>query len=115
MKKTIFNIIVIIPILIVLYLAFAESHHYNGFTVEIISPADNTIVYNPLIPVSGMVSDPAAKVTVNNTPAVVAENGYFDTGVDLTEGKNVINVIAEVEGARKVNKTISIIYRAKNM
>jgi len=114
MKKTIFTIIAIIPILIVLYLAFAESH-YNGFTVEIISPTDNTIVYNPLIPVIGIVSDPAAKVTVDDTPAVVAENGYFDTGVDLTKGKNVINVTAEVEGTGKVNKTIFVIYRAKSM
>jgi len=114
MKRILFNIIVIVPILIVLYLAFAESH-YSDFTVKITSPRDNTAVYTPLIPVSGMVSDPAAKVTVNNIPAVVAENGYFVIGVDLTKGKNVINVAAEVEGAEKVNKTISVIYQTKNM
>ena len=109
MKRTIFNILVIAPILVVLYLAFAESH-YSGLTVEITSPRDGTAVYAPLIPVSGIVSDTAAKVTVNNTPVVVAENGYFVIGVDLVKGKNIITAVVEVEGVGKVTRTICVIY-----
>jgi hypothetical protein len=113
MKRTIFNIIAIAPILVMLYLAFAESH-YSGLAVEITSPRDSTTVYAPLIPISGIVSDTAAKVTVNNTPVVVAENGYFVIGVDLAKGRNTITAVAEVEGVGKVKKIVTVIYKTKD-
>jgi hypothetical protein len=109
MKRIIFNIIAITPIIVLLYLAFAESH-YNGLSIEITSPRDNVTVYAPLILVSGIVSDATAKVTINNTPVVVAENGYFIISVDLVKGKNTITTVAEVKGVGKVNRAISVIY-----
>ena len=109
MKRTIINIIVIAPILIVLYLAVAESH-YSGLTVQIMSPRDSTAVYAPLISVSGIVSDTTAKVTVNNTPVVVAENGYFVIGVDLTKGENIITAVAKTKGQEQRKDTITVTY-----
>ncbi len=109
MKKAIFNIIVVVPILIVLYLTFTESH-YNGLVVEITSPRDNTTVYASPISVTGIISDPAAKVTVNNTPVVVAENGYFCTGVDLAKGKSIITAVVRTKQQEQVKDTITVTY-----
>jgi hypothetical protein len=65
------------------------------------------------LPVTGTVTIPSAKVTINGTPVVVAENGYFQGSADLVKGKNIIRVVAEIEGKGKVSKDITVTYSPK--
>ena len=67
-------------------------------------------VYATPAPVRGTVSDPSAKIAINNTPVVVAENGYFVGSVDLVEGENTVTVLAYVEG-HEASKSIRPVYQ----
>jgi len=87
--------------------------HNNKLMLEVIGPDDGSESYYSLVLVNGMVSFHSAKVTINGTPVVVAENGYFQGSADLVEGKNVIIVAAEVEGVGRANKTITVTYSQK--
>ena len=60
------------------------------------------------ITVSGVVSDPAARVTVNGQELTLDKDGAFTTLVELQEGMNSIVVIASVEGDGTVTKTASV-------
>jgi len=84
--------------------------HHSSLSVEITWPYDGMRVYATPIGVKGAVSDSSAKITINNTPVVVAENGYFVGSVDLVEGENIITVVATIEGQERVIKTITITY-----
>ncbi len=64
------------------------------YTAPALSLEVNT---NPLT-VTGKVSNPAAKVTVNGVEATVAEDGTFTAQVTLVPGENTITVIAELDG-----------------
>ena len=84
---------------------------HTGLSVEIIWPYDGMRIYATPVPVRGMVSNPSASVTINNTPVVVAENGYFVSGVDLVEGENTIGVLARLAGQEAVTKSITIVFK----
>lgn len=104
------GIALIIPLLCLVLMGC----QHTGLSVEITWPYDDTTVYATSIGVKGAVSDPSAKVTVNNTPVVVAENGYFIGSVDLVEGENTITIVATlVDGQETVTKTITVIYKPK--
>jgi hypothetical protein len=96
----------IIPLLC---LALAGCQH-TVLSVEITWPFDGATVYATPVPVTGAVSDPSASVTINNTPVVVAENGYFIGSVDLIKGENTITVVAKVVRQKPVIKTTKVIY-----
>jgi len=91
----------------VLCLTLVGCHH-SGLSVEIIWPYDDATVYATPIVVKGTVSHPSAKVTINNTPVVVAENGYFIGSVDLIEGENTIIIVATLKGQGAVTKSITV-------
>ena len=101
---------VLIIVLIIPLLCLVVVGCHTGLGVTILSPVDGTTVYVSPIPVNGTVSDPSAKVTINNTPVVVAENGYFIGAVDLVEGEYIITAIATVEGQETITKSITVTY-----
>ena len=82
--------------------------HHGGLSVEITWPYDGMRVYATPAPVKGTVSDSSASVTINNTPVVVAENGYFVGSVDLTEGENTITVVAISGEGETATKAITV-------
>ena len=100
------GIALIIPLLCLVLMGC----QHTGLSVEITWPYDGMRLHATPAPVRGAVSDSSARVTVNNTPVVVAENGYFIGSVDLVEGENIITVVATIEGQERVIKTITITY-----
>lgn len=105
----IFKVLGIALIIPVLCLTLVGCQH-RGLAVEITWPYDGATAYATPAPVRGAVSDSSASVTINDTPVVIAENGYFTGSVDLTEGGNTITVVATVEGQELITKTIKVIY-----
>lgn len=84
--------------------------HVRDLSVEISWPYNGMRVYNTPVPVKGTVSNSSATVTINSTPVVVAENGYFVGSADLIEGENTITIVAMIEERETVTKTITVIY-----
>ena len=75
-------------------------------------PKDGATVNTPTVTVSGRVSGTeakSAKVTVNNVDAVV-KDGKYSADIPLTEGKNVINVVA-VGGQAKPSQQLTVTYQ----
>jgi len=104
----IFKVIGLVIVILLLCLVFVGCH--AGLSVEITWPYDGATVYATPIGVKGAVSDSSAYVTVNNTPVIVAENGYFIGGVDLIEGENTITIVATVGGRKSAIASITVIY-----
>jgi len=64
-------------------------------SMEIQSPQDQSELHANLVKVTGTVTDPGARVTVNDSEAQVAKDGSFYAFVELMEGSNIIRVMAE--------------------
>jgi len=81
----------------------------SNLSLAITSPEDGTnLTESPAI-VNGTVSKPEATVAVNNIETEVAEDGSFSTQVELTEGENIITVVANL-GEETVTETITVTY-----
>ena len=76
-----------------------------SLTVEITSPGDNFLTNQTILPVSGMVDDPDATVSINGVTANVS-GGTFTVSVPLTEGPNTVT--AEATNPSGLVKTSSI-------
>jgi len=82
--------------------------------IEINSPADNSVVDTDTVHVSGMAVDDESgieKVTVNGSEVSVASNGSFSKTVNLTEGTNMITIIATDKAENESTKTIIVTYQ----
>ena len=80
--------------------------------LKVDAPKDGATVNAPTITVSGRVSGTeakSAKVTVNNVDAVV-KDGKYSADIPLTEGKNVINVVA-MGGQAKPSQQLTVTYQ----
>ena len=80
--------------------------------LKVDAPKDGATVNAPTITVSGRVSGTeakSAKVTVNNVDAVV-KDGKYSADIPLTEGKNVINVVA-TGGQAKPTQQLTVTYQ----
>lgn len=77
--------------------------------VEIISPEDGAELTESPATINGTVSDANATVTVNGTAVEVASDGTFSAPVDLTEGENVIEVVAAL-GELEASDSITVTY-----
>jgi hypothetical protein len=71
------------------------------------TPQDKTTVSASPVTVSGTVTK-TAEVKINDV-VVPIKGGKFSTDFKLTEGSNVINVVA-ISGKETVNKTVTITY-----
>ncbi len=76
--------------------------------LELTSPEDNAEVNVSPITVSGTVSDPLARVTVNDRRVDVDEDGSFSTLVELDYVKNTISVSASVEDQPPITKALTV-------
>jgi flagellar hook assembly protein FlgD len=76
--------------------------------LEVTSPQNRAKTTENLVMLSGIVSNPAAVVSVNGQAVEVARDGSFTTGVELGYGENTIQVSAEAEGEESVNKTVVV-------
>ena len=71
------------------------------------TPQDKTTVSMPTVTVSGTVTK-TAEVKINNV-VVLSKGNKFSTDIKLTEGSNVINVVA-TSGKETVDKTVKVTY-----
>ncbi|WP_226668074.1 PQQ-binding-like beta-propeller repeat protein [Microbulbifer aggregans] len=71
-------------------------------TVEIESHNNGEAVTTPMVTISGTVADASAMVTVNGQPATVVASsgneGIFSADISLSEGGNLISVVATAAG-----------------
>lgn len=80
--------------------------------LKVDAPKDGATVNTPTITVSGRVSgseSKSAKVTVNDVDAPVTD-GKYSANIALTEGKNVINVVA-TGGQAKPSQQLTVTYQ----
>ena len=77
--------------------------------LEINSPQHNAQYNVNVLPVIGIVSNPAAAVVVNGVEATVAEDGDFQGYAVLKEGENNIEIIAIKDTTRTI-KNISVTF-----
>ena len=79
--------------------------------VKVDTPKDGTTVNTPTVTVSGRVAgteSAGAKVRINDADAPV-KDGKYSTNVTLTEGKNVINIVATA-GQAKPEEEVTVTY-----
>jgi hypothetical protein len=99
------RISLLIALLALLITACWESAMTLVLTVD--TPQDKATVSGSPVTVSGTVNK-TAKVKINDV-VVPIKGGKFSTDVKLTEGSNVINVVA-TSGEDSVTKTLTITY-----
>jgi uncharacterized protein YfaP (DUF2135 family) len=83
----------------------------TALALKVDSPRNGTTVTTPTIPVSGRVlgsQRAAAKVTINGA-AVPIKDGKFSTSLTLTEGANVITIVAS-SGQANPSKKLTVTY-----
>jgi len=81
-------------------------------SLKIDTPKDGTTITTPTVTVSGRVlgtQTEGAKVTINNAAVPIKEKKY-STSVTLTEGKNVINIVATTSGGAKQDEKVTVTY-----
>jgi nitrogen fixation protein FixH len=79
--------------------------------MKVDTPKDGTTVNTLTVTVSGRVGgseSKGAKVSINSADVPV-EDGKYSTNVTLTEGKNVINIVA-TNGQAKPNEQVTVTY-----
>jgi len=82
-------------------------------SLKVDTPKDGTTVTTPTVTVSGRVlgsQSEGAKLTINNAAVPIKEKKY-STSVTLTEGANVINVVA-TSGGVALNEKVTVTYAA---
>ena len=72
-------------------------------------PMDGATVDETPVGVRGYVSDRKATVWVNDTIVTVSKEGYYSTNLELTEGENIITVVATL-GEETITKTVTVTY-----
>ena len=101
--------------LLVLPLAGCDNPPWDSGMVLILkvdTPKDGATVNTSTVTVSGRVSgteSKSAKVTVNDVEAPVTD-GKYSANITLTEGKNVINVVA-TGGQAKPTQQMTVTYQ----
>ncbi|MBI3558833.1 helix-turn-helix domain-containing protein [Candidatus Gottesmanbacteria bacterium] len=85
--------------LIYSYLKFAGSP-----TLIINSPGNNSVVSQEQTEITGK-TDPEAKLTINDQPVIINENGSFNITIPLQPGLNTLTVIATNKFKRQTTVT----------
>ena len=99
------RISIVISLLALPITACMEGSMILILTVD--TPQDKTTVSAPTVTVSGT-DTKTAEVKINGV-VVPVKGGKFSTDIKLTEGSNVINVVA-TSGKETVEKTVKVTY-----
>lgn len=104
----------IMGILLVVCLLALPLVACQGLTLRVTTPRDGATVTVPAVIVQGNVSDARATVMVNDVQVAVSKKtGFFKTTVNLTEGENIIKVVA-TKGKEAKTKTLAVTYRSSD-
>lgn len=77
-------------------------------TLQVTAPASRSTVTAPVVTVTGIVSDSAARVTVRDNPVEVGAGGAFSYDLPVPYGSNTVVVRATIEGQNPVSRTLTI-------
>ena len=107
------GILVVLSLLILPLAACDNPPWESGMTLvlKVDTPRDGTTVNTPTVTVSGRLGGTerkGAKVKVNDVDATVTDDKY-SANVTLTEGKNVITVVA-AQGQSKPEEKVTVTY-----
>ena len=80
-----------------------------ALSVEITSPEDGAELTETPVTVTGTVSDAEATFTINDQAVEVATDGAFSAQIELTEGENVIEVVATL-GDEEVRANVAVLF-----
>ncbi|MFC1941256.1 hypothetical protein ACFLWL_02460 [Chloroflexota bacterium] len=101
-------LVVILLLTSLLALTLTSCGNSNGLTVTIWEPEDGMTITASSVYIRGDVSDSDAKISINNVEVSVhSQYSTFFHTVDLTEGENVITVVATL-GEETVTKTVTV-------
>jgi cytoskeletal protein RodZ len=92
-----FTYVAIVALSTLLVLGYLTYQYFNFIKVpelEVYEPKDETVVRGTSLLVSGK-TDEDAVVYVNNQPALVADNGNFETTIEIFAGTNEIEIKAK--------------------
>lgn len=102
----------IILVLILGYLGFQYMKFISPPSLEIDTPKENQVVATSKLDVSGK-TDSDATVTVNNQPALVEDDGKFQTQIEIIEGTGEIIVKATSRSGRETTAKRKIVPKLK--
>jgi hypothetical protein len=87
----------------------AASAPAGGVQLQVLSPQDGAVVNTQQITVSGMAS-PGAVVTVNDDILIAGADGRFEDVVTLTDGINLLEVIASDASGNEASAELAVTY-----
>ncbi|MCE5265088.1 MAG: hypothetical protein LLG97_16345 [Deltaproteobacteria bacterium] len=107
----------ILPMISLLALPLTGCDSYpwdsaSALILKVDTPKDGTTVNAPTVTVAGRVSgsqSAGAKITINDAVEPVRD-GKFSVNVTLTEGQNVLNIVATSGGAAP-KETVTVTYK----
>ncbi len=98
-----------LSVVMVIFLLLFAVIACQRITVLIKEPKDGAVVTTSRINVTGSVTIPKAKITVNNVAVTVGKGGFFTASVQLSPGKNVITVVGTL-GEQTYTKLVTVTY-----
>lgn len=90
--------LLLLPLPLAFFLGWYVWHQADKLSaapkLEIAYPADNAVLSEPVVLISG-ITDPSARVTVNGVSAVVESSGIFETTVNIPRGATKLTVLSQ--------------------
>ena len=79
--------------------------------LEINQPGENETVYQSNLEIKGKTESSEIKITVNDRLVVLEKEGEFNYLYELSEGENLIKVIAQDSAGNETEKELAVTYR----
>lgn len=92
--------VAIVTVIIFGYLVFQYISFISPPRLFLETPNEGQVITKNLVTVSGT-TDPEATIKVNNQPALVEQNGYFTTEIEIFEGTVEIVVVAKSRSGKE--------------
>ena len=99
-KATFILGISVVILLIIGYLIFQYLNFIKPPNLQVSEPEENSIITQEKLFVRGK-TDPDAAVLVNNQPTLVAEDGTFETEIEVFQGTTEIVIIAKSRSGKE--------------
>ncbi len=80
-----------------------------SLSLQVLSPQDGAVVNTAQVQVSGTAS-PGDVVSINDDVVLVGADGQFQTTITLTEGPNLIEVIASDDAGNEKTMELTVTY-----
>ena len=99
-RLTFVTTIALVLLIVFVYLGVSYLNFIRPPSLELQEPAENQLVGKNILTVKGK-TNKEAFVEVNNQPVLVAEDGYFETEVEIFAGTREIVVIAKSRSGKE--------------